>query len=292
MPLQRAAPHHLSAINQLLQSAYYRYVDMGMEDLPRLLESASTALGVEQSQGKPWGFLCVQVEDRPLTMPPNAPTRAHLRAVVFKHGHPPEIELGRMMEVIVQEQSVDYSVQYLCYGAEYWLSKALQEAGFSQIDAVQFYQLDRLRSRLGGLPPVPPELTFTPLTPAQLDELAILDAATFDPLWHFGRRDLFELLMRGRMQVAWWEGRMVGYNAVCANSQSEAQLARLAVQPHFQGHGIGRALLSDAIRYAASDFSVLVLNTQSNNSRSQNLYRGLGFRPIGASLPVLGLTVA
>lgn len=291
MPLQRAAPHQLSAINQLLQSAYYRYVDMGMEDLPRLLEHASTALGVEQSQGKPWGFLCVQVEERPLTMPESAPTRAHLRAVAFQHSHPPEIELARMMRLIVEEQSVDYAVQYLCYGAEYWLSKALQEAGFSQIEAVQFYQLDRLRSRLGSLPPVPRELTFTPLTPAQLDELAILDAATFDPLWHFGRRDLFELLMRGRMQVAWWEGTMVGYNAVCANSQNEAQLARLAVHPNFQGRGIGRALLGDAIRYAARDFAVLVLNTQINNSRSQNLYRGLGFRPIGASLSVMGLTV-
>ena len=119
-----------------------------------------------------------------------------------------------------------------------------------------------------------------------------VDAATFDPLWHFGRRDLFELLMRGRMQVAWWEGQMVGYNAVCANSQSEGQLARLAVHPNFQGRGIGRALVSDAIRYAAGEFSVLVLNTQINNNRSQSLYRGLGFRPIGMSLAVLGLTVA
>jgi ribosomal-protein-alanine N-acetyltransferase len=157
---------------------------------------------------------------------------------------------------------------------------------------VQFYQLDRLRSRVQYLPPDPPELSFTPLYPAQLDDLAILDAATFDPLWHFGRRDLFELLMRGRMQVAWWEGVMVGYSAVCANSASEGQLARLAVHPNYQGRGIGRSLLSDAIRYAAGEFSVLVLNTQVNNRRSQSLYRSLGFRPIGMSLSVLGLTVA
>jgi ribosomal protein S18 acetylase RimI-like enzyme len=168
----------------------------------------------------------------------------------------------------------------------------LQEAGFSQIEAVQFYQLDRLRSRVQSLPPTPTQLTFTGLYPDQLDELAILDATTFDPLWHFGRRDLFELLMRGRMQVAWWGGQMVGYSAVCANSQSEGQLARLAVHPNFQGRGIGRALLGDAIRYAAGEFLVLVLNTQINNSRSQSLYRGLGFRPIGLSLSVLGLTVA
>lgn len=292
MPLLRANVLHLPAINQLLQNAYYRYVDMGLEDLPGLVEKAVTVVGVEQGQGKLWGLLGVQVEERPLTMPSHAPTRAHLRAVAFQRNHSPEIELGRLMKLVVQEQTGPYPVQYLCYGAEYWLSRALQEAGFRQVEAVQFYQLDRLRSRLVSLPAPPRELSFTPLSPTQLDELAILDAATFDPLWHFGRRDLFELLMRGRMQVAWWEGQMVGYSAICANSAMEGQLARLAVHPNFQGRGIGRALLAEAIRYAAGEFSVLVLNTQTNNSRSQSLYRGLGFRPIGAALSVLGLTVA
>jgi ribosomal protein S18 acetylase RimI-like enzyme len=292
MPLLRATISHLTAINQLLQNAYYRYVDMGLEDLPGLVDHAVTAVGVEQSQGKVWGFLGIQVEERPLTMPADAPTRAHLRAVAFQHNHPPEIELARLMGLVVQDQNDAYPVQYLCYGAEYWLSQALKDAGFAQVEAVQFYQLDRLRSRVAHLPPVPTGLSFTPVSPGQLDELALLDAATFDPLWHFGRRDLFELLMRGRIQVAWWEGQMVGYSAVCANTQSEGQLARLAVHPNFQGRGIGRALLSEAIRYAANEFSVLVLNTQTNNSRSQSLYRGLGFRPIGISLAVLGLTVA
>jgi ribosomal protein S18 acetylase RimI-like enzyme len=292
MPLLRATPNHLPAINQLLQSAYYRYVDMGMEDLPGLVSNNAAALGLEQSQGRAWGFVGVQVEDRPLTMPNDAPTRAHLRAVAFQHNHPPEIELSRLMGLIVETQNGPYPVQYLCYGAEYWLSKSLGEAGFTQVEAVQFYQLDRLRSRLASLLPDPPDISLAPLYPAQIDELAVLDAATFDPLWHFGRRDLFELLMRGRMQVAWSGGRMAGYNAVCANSPSEGQLARLAVHPDFQGRGVGRALLSDAIRYAAGEFSVLVLNTQINNSRSQALYRGMGFRPIGMSLAVLGLIVA
>ena len=292
MSLSRATANHLAGINQLLQNAYYRYVDMGMEDLPGLLNHATSAVGMEQHQGHVWGFVGVQVEDRPLTMPSHAPTRAHLRAVAFQHSHAPEIELGRLLGLIVQEQTEPHAVQYLCYGAEHWLSGALSEAGFSQVEAVQFYQLDRLRSRVAHLPLAPAALSFTPLYPAHLDDLAILDAATFDPLWHFGRRDLFELLMRGRIEVAWWEGQMAGYSAVCANSQSEGQLARLAVRPNFQGRGIGRALLSDAIRYAAGEFSVFVLNTQINNRRSQTLYRGLGFRPIGTTLSVLGLTIA
>ena len=64
------------------------------------------------------------------------------------------------------------------------------------------------------------------------------------------------------------------------------------VHPDYQGKGIGRALLSEAVRYAAGEFTVLVLNTQVNNNRSQTLYRGFGFRPIGMALSVLGMTVA
>ena len=291
MPLLRATQSHVADINQLLQNAYYRYVDMGMEDLPSLLNRNTAAVGVEQSQGRIWGVVGAHVEERPLTMPLHAPTRANLRLVAFQHNHPPEIELGRLMNLIVQGQSGNYPVQYLCYGAEHWLSRALLDAGFSQIEAVQFYQLDRLRSRVQQLPPLPQAISFTSIQPAQLDELALLDAATFDPLWHFGRRDLFELLMRGRMQVAWIEGQMAGYSAVCANTQNEGQLARLAVHPDFQGQGVGRALLGEAITYAANNFSVLVLNTQVNNTRSQQLYRSHGFRPIGTTLSVLGLTV-
>jgi ribosomal protein S18 acetylase RimI-like enzyme len=290
MPLLRATPMHLAAVNRLLQDAYYRYVDMGMEDLSNLLLNSPAALGEEQ--GKVWGFLGVQIEERPVTMPSDAPTRAHLRAVAFQHNHAPERELSRLLTLLVNTQPPHpHAIQYLCYGAEPWLSQALVDAGFLQVEAVQFYQLDRLYSRTSSLPSPPPDLTFSTLQHDQLDALATLDAVSFDPLWHFGRRDLFELLMRGRIQLAWWQGNLVGYSAVCANSRSEGQLARLAVHPDYQGRGIGRAVLSEAIQYAAQDFNLLVLNTQINNSRSQALYRSLGFRPIGISLAVLGLTV-
>jgi ribosomal protein S18 acetylase RimI-like enzyme len=117
--------------------------------------------------------------------------------------------------------------------------------------------------------------------------LAGLDAAAFPPLWHFGVKDLFEMLMRCRVQLAWWQGQLAGYAALCANNRSEGQLARLAVHPSFQGRGIGRALLADAITYAAQEFAVLVLNTQVTNTRSQTLYRGFGFRAIGLPVAVL-----
>ncbi len=291
MPVVRATTRHLDGIKTLLQAAYYRYVDMGIEDLSNLVIRGPAAVG--EDNGRVWGVVGVQIEERPPTMPGGAPTRAHIRAVAFQHSHHPTGELAHLLDV-ARSQAVGYpdAIQYLCYGADRWLALALAEAGFREIEAVQFFQLDRLRSRVHDLPAsaavAQGRLRFTAAEADNLDELAVLDAATFDPLWHFGRRDLFELLLRGRMQIAWLDQALVGYSAICANTRSEGQLARLAVHPRYQGHGIGRALLVDAIRFAAGEFSVLVLNTQTTNARAQLLYRGFGFRPLGGQLPVLG----
>jgi [ribosomal protein S18]-alanine N-acetyltransferase len=291
MSVVRATTHHLDSIKILLQAAYYRYVDMGVEDLPALVMRGPVAVG--EDHGRVWGLVGAQIEERPPTMPRDAPTRAHLRAVAFRHGHHPTGELSRLLDV-ARSQAIGYPnpIQYLCYGADRWLASALHEAGFREIEAVQFFQLDRLRSRVHDLPTMEAvaggALHFAVADADDLDELAVLDAATFDPLWHFGRRDLFELLLRGRMQIARLDQEIVGYSAICANTRSEGQLARLAVHPQHQRSGIGRALLIDAIRFAATEFSVLVLNTQTTNERAQRLYRSFGFRPLGGQLPVLG----
>jgi ribosomal-protein-alanine N-acetyltransferase len=98
-------------------------------------------------------------------------------------------------------------------------------------------------------------------------------------------------LIRCRVQFAWWQDRLAGYSALCANSRSEGQLARLAVHPDLQGRGIGRALVTDAIAYAGGEYRTLVLNTQTHNTRSQALYRRLGFRAVGTPMPVLARLV-
>ncbi len=294
MPIVKAAALHLDAVQRLLQHATYRYVDMGREDLPGLLTQAAV---VGEEQGTVWGFLGVQVESRPPTLPAPAPTRAHVRAVALQRGRLPAADLAALLDAALARrdvaalQAVDGSLQVICYGADRWIGQALVAAGFVQVEAVQFFELDRLPARLAELPVARPDVELTPAQPAHLPELALLDAAAFPPLWHFGARDLFEMLMRCRMQIAWLGGRMAGYTALCANSAHELQLARLAVAPGFQGMGVGRTLLADAVRYAAGEYTTLVLNTQTTNTRSQKLYRGFGFRPTGTAVPVLARTL-
>ena len=294
MPIVPATLTHLAAIHRLMQDGYYRYSDMGHEDLPSLINRGLSAVG--EDAGQVWGFVGVQMEERPATMPVGAPTRAYLRGVALQRRRQPNLDLAETLAATVRQLPPHpHAVQYLAYGTDFWFNSTLAEIGFQKVEAVQFYQLDRLRTRLAGLPPTPPAtargLTFAPGHPDHLAALAALDAAAFPPLWHFGQRDLFEMLMRCRVQIAWCDGQIVGYSAVCANSRHEGQLARLAVDPAFQSQGVGRGLLADAIRYAAEEFTVMVLNTQTTNTRSQKLYRGFGFRPIGTPISVLAHTV-
>jgi ribosomal protein S18 acetylase RimI-like enzyme len=294
MSIIQASPAHLAAVRRLLYDTPYSYLDTGTEDLPHLLAAGYSAVGLEAS--RPWGFLCLQLEERPATLPPTAPVRAYTRAVAVQRLLRPGYALRELLAVVddqlrLSPDSAQAGVQILCYGADGWLATALAEAGFREVEQVQFFRLDRLSRRVAALPPLPPDLRLESPGPDHLEELARLDAAAFPPLWHFGTKDLFELLIRCRVRLAWWEGRLVGYAAVCANSRSEAQLARLAVHPALQGQGIGRALLADSIVYAAEEYAVLVLNTQTSNTRSQSLYKGFGFQPMGLSIPVLARTV-
>lgn len=290
MSIVKADLAQLSDVQQLLKTAHFRYADLGQEDVPAILQRALTAIGEER--GALWGFVGVQLEARPTTMPTDAPTRAHVRGVALDRRRHPNEDVPDLLNVVFhQSEQTEHPVQFLCYGAENWLDEALHHAGFDEIESVQFFQLERLERRVAALPEAPTQLKLTPGRPEYLLELAQLDIAAFPPLWHFGRRDLFEMLMRCRVQIAMQRGEIVGYTALCANTHDEVQLARLAVRPDTQGQGVGRALLNDAIRYAAEDYSVLVLNTQTTNARSQRLYRGYGFKQLGSAVPVLARTL-
>jgi ribosomal-protein-alanine N-acetyltransferase len=71
-----------------------------------------------------------------------------------------------------------------------------------------------------------------------------------------------------------------------------AHLARLAVDPAFQHRGIGRALVVDLLgQLRRRGFDSVTLNTQSDNRRSQDLYRGLGFRETGQRYPMFEIAL-
>lgn len=283
--------HHTDAtqvaqVRQLWQRSRYLYHNLGAEDLTALLTNQIALLAEER--GQVWGFVCIQDEARPVTLPGPAPARAYLRALALVRGRAPSLYVTELINATLPY--LHWSPQghlLIAYADADWLRPPLFGAGFSLAEEVQFFELDRLRRWQPHAAPPDPLLHLRASSVADLPVLALLDAAAFPPLWHFDEPALHELLLTSRLQLASMAGTIVGYTAL-STSKSSAHLARLAVHPQFQGHGLGRLLLEDALHYAqAQGIDTVMLNTQVHNRTAQHLYRSVGFHATGHITPIL-----
>lgn len=304
MSIVRALPKDLSLIHRLIQQGRHVYTNFGQEDLAHFLREGIAVLGVDD--GAVWGFLCIEEEPRPETLPAPMSGRAYLRSVVLGRGASPALDVNRLLNAAFPVTATDKPTQLIYYATQSWLEKPLQMAGFSVAEHVEYLRLDYLNRRAEAPiePPRAPfglaEITLRPLLPAEAAQLAQLDIETFDPLWHLGATHLQEMALNGRVQISVRKDEaalanapqpprnLLGYSALVLSSGGEAQLARLAVHPNVQGYGLGRYLLADAIRYAQRcRASSIVLNTQTTNQASKALYQSFGFRATGQVTPVL-----
>ncbi len=122
------------------------------------------------------------------------------------------------------------------------------------------------------------ELEIKPLQHYHIHETALLDRRCFDPLWQLPENSMKKAFNQaGYSTVTIHQNQIVGYQ-ITTETYHAAHLARLAVDPAFQGLGIGKAILYDLFEYChqvgKTDISV---NTQDDNSHSRSLYEGMGF---------------
>lgn len=285
MTILAAAPQHLPEIQQLITHGYTRLVQFGREDLPDLLAQGASVVGVDEGQHL-WGFVTIQVEPRPATLPVSAPDRAYVRGILLGKRRSPSVDTAALVSAALArlaERGRPFVV--MAQSQDHWLKAALSRSGFAQVDQVRYYKFSQRDA-----PAAPAPAQLTPISPVQLTDVAQLDAESFPPLWHMGEGELAGLLFAGRMRAAWLDDRLVGYAAISLNgdfddpttSGPSAFLARLAVHPGVQGRGVGRQLLADSIAYAHSQkHNPIYLNTQVSNEQSQRLYEGMGFRSMG-----------
>ena len=125
-----------------------------------------------------------------------------------------------------------------------------------------------------------------------LPAVAEVDAIAFEPLWQNSLPALERAYPQAVLAtVAEENGQVLGYQLSTRNPLG-AHLARLAVRPELQGHGVGRSLVVDLIQQAQRHGMFhLTVNTQSDNSASLALYRKIGFRETGERYPVYQLQV-
>ena len=89
-----------------------------------------------------------------------------------------------------------------------------------------------------------------------------------------------ERIAKHMVFVAELDGRFAGFvDMESSKDIYTAVLAGLAVKKEFRGKGIGKALLSFAIRFLkALGYRKVVLITKRDNERALALYRNAGFR--------------
>ena len=120
-------------------------------------------------------------------------------------------------------------------------------------------------------------------------EVLTVDELAFSSFWRFDRHALLDA--RGatpsnQFRVAERDD-VVGY-AITGRAGTTCYLQRLAVHPAAQGHGIGSALVLDALHWArARRATVALVNTQVGNDPALALYERLGFRRQAGGLAVL-----
>ena len=86
-------------------------------------------------------------------------------------------------------------------------------------------------------------------------------------------------LQENRVRVAELNSRLTGFSVVIPKSEGVSELDGLFVEPDHWGIGIGRALITDAVRLArdqgAGAIEVIA------NPRAEGFYEKLGFHPAG-----------
>ncbi len=138
-------------------------------------------------------------------------------------------------------------------------------------------------------PPAPfPGLQIRAVKFDEIGDVALLDTRCFAPIWQLPIMSLQKAYQQsGYATVALYQGIIVGYQ-MSTESLSSAHLARLAVDPDFQGKKIGKALLLDLFSHCLeAGVHKITVNTQDDNYSSKALYSKMGFIQTEEKYPVL-----
>ena len=298
--VRASIPGDAPAVRALFRNSRQVYQTLAEEDLVTAVNKGQALLHLQRTEGPPTMLAAMIMlhEERPETLQELSPNRVFLRGLAIRRNQSPTTSVRQMLGTLVcmPRRNVE---MLIAYSTDAWSTRAYNAVGMILAEKVRYYKLENLpRLRWADPPPGSECIVVEKATPADLRTIAMLDAVTFEPLWHISSRDLNDLMVRGPMLVAATGPFIVGYVSVLLE-QDIATIARLAVHPQWQGRGIGRQLLVAGLR-AAQSFrcTVAMLNTQATNVRSQQLYRSMNFRLTGRhfsvftqELPVTGVGV-
>ena len=220
-----------------------------------------------------------------LACPPDPPDTAWLR-LFASVGDAAPTAIWDLMWPAARSALVERGVKIAAaLGMEDWFGPLCLRAGFELTHSVVV--LSRHRAPLDPPLGVSHDVQVREARRADYAAIAETDLASFTPPWQMSAELMSQAIpLADLITVAEVDGQIVGYQ-LTTPSQTGAHLARLAVLPSWQGHGIGKVLVRHLIEhYNRRGIRELTVNTQDTNAASLNVYHGLGFVDTGAKYPV------
>jgi ribosomal protein S18 acetylase RimI-like enzyme len=266
----------------LLAGAWWHHGALAQEDQIALLRTGISTIAFVRDQCA--GLLGFSVRE-----PAGEPLEkwADLASVAISTGRTPVTTLRVLFDAALGELRARSVTGLICLTSDDWLRSALAELGFLEADRVIGY------ARSGNLlpPPVSPgPARVRPARSLEGDVVLALNSVAFAPIWRYDSSTILSWLLTADHSVLAESGaEPAGFALTTGSRDSElAQLVRVAIAPAFQGLGIGRQMVVDAIHYAYGiGAGGLSLNTQASNTVSRHLYEGLGFRLTGQTASVM-----
>lgn len=281
MIVRAAEPADRGALSLLLARTWRRHGSAALDDQIELLHNGFSTISL--SQGEAHGFFGVHLR---APAGPNDDIWADLNLAAIEAAGRMDGTLTALAGAAVPMLREAGAKGIVCLAPPGWLQEGLTRAGFKEEDEVITYAHTDARR---VLPTQEPAL-IRPTLPTDADAVLEINAQAFGPFWQYDDSVVLGwLLTADHSVVAEVDGRPAAFSITTTGlSGSYAHLIRVATSPRYQGQGIGRQLVTDAVRYARDLKSPgLALNTQASNRISRSLYESLGFRQTGHALAVM-----
>jgi ribosomal protein S18 acetylase RimI-like enzyme len=165
-----------------------------------------------------------------------------------------------------------------------WFEALLVNSGFTTHQNIVVLEWN---GKLPSSIPLPQPIVIRRMKEEDLSAVKTLDQLAFEPLWHNSLDALTLAFKQSSLNTLAVTGnKIIGYQ-MSTSIPFNGHLARLAVDPAYQGQHIGYNLVYHLLQeFKRLGVWRVTVNTQSDNYSSLSLYEKIGFRRTGELFPV------
>jgi [ribosomal protein S18]-alanine N-acetyltransferase len=273
---------HRADVRDLLQRHYYSHIHLDWHDVEHWLESEHAPIRLAWDGRDLVGVLAMSAPLHDAVWVRLAGAADHYDAHAI---------LSALWDDLLPELRVLRVKQAAMLMIRDWAIRYLEPLGFRFLEQIiTLRRSDRTPPPLAQISGVTVRISRE----GDLDAITMVDQCAFLPPWQMTHHDLRQAERSAAnctVAVETDTHRVIGYQ-ISTLYFDGAHLARLAVDPAFQGRGIGRALLSGVLNsFARRGTFAMTVNTQESNLHSQQLYTSVGFARNSYDLPVYHIEI-